>query len=100
MKTFPLDLTALKKVSQRLGRSSFPLQQKGRQKVNIAIIQVTVTVSGKGLNIIEPVHWRAMKQHWTTVCAESYIIGTKAPPFGNDAFFHLKKKQKKILVKT
>lgn len=33
MKTFPLDLTALKKVNQRLGRSCFPLQNKGISRV-------------------------------------------------------------------
>ena len=40
MKTFPLDLTALKNVNQRLGRSSFPLQHKWRQQVNIRIMIV------------------------------------------------------------
>lgn len=32
MKTTPLDLTAVKKVNQRLGNSSFPLQEKRKKK--------------------------------------------------------------------
>lgn len=33
MKTIPLDLTAVKKVNQRLGNSSFPLEKKDKKEM-------------------------------------------------------------------
>lgn len=92
MKTFPLDLTALKKVSKRLGNSAFPLKTK-RGPISLHAhheSKFLLWVTFK--NLFKPVHWGAVQQNWSIVSPQSDIVGAESPSLGHDTFLHLHKK--------
>lgn len=98
MKTFPLDLTALKKVNQRLGNCSFPLRHKRRQYVYTHTMVVNICCSW----ILEHVQTCSLRSgeavlaHWK--CAKTRGWGESALPCSQYLSLPEKKKSKEWVV--
>lgn len=98
MKTFPLDLTALKKVNQRLGNCSFPLRHKRRQYVYTHTMKVNICCScnfGARSNLFTEERWSSTGP---LKVRKDTRLGRKRPPLLTIPFFTWEKKKSKEWV--